>query len=240
LLCIAALAALALRNVKYRFVYLGGAALAMLAALPFLPASYTERMSTIGDHQSDESASSRVQVWMWTLDYVKEHPLGGGFDAYLGNSFTYETRKVVGEGNTQTIESNEVTDKGRAFHSAYFEMLGEQGWPGLFLWLWVQALGLWQMERVRRILGRDNALRDPSWHALATALQQGQAVCLIGALFVGIAYQPFVFMLIGLQIALATQVFRRERARREAERTAALRARRQRAGAPPLSEGQPA
>jgi hypothetical protein len=84
-------------------------------------------------------------------------------------------------------------------------------------------------------------MRDPSWHALATALQQGQAVCLIGALFVGIAYQPFLFMLIGLQIALATQVYRRERVWRESERLAALRARRQQRGAlPPTLEGQPA
>lgn len=241
LLCIAALAALALRNVKYRFVYLGGAALAMLAALPFLPASYTERMSTISDHQSDESAATRVAVWQWTIDYVKEKPFGGGFEAYLGNSFTYRKPKVTGDANNQSIEYTEVTDKARAYHSAYFEMLGEQGWPGLFLWLWLQGLGLWQMERVRRILGRDNALRDPSWHALATALQQGQAVCLVGALFVGIAYQPFVFMLIGLQIALATQVYRRERVWRESERVAALRLRRQRAsGLPAVPEGQPA
>ena len=241
LLCIAALAALALRNVKYRFVYLGGAALALLAALPLLPASFTQRMGTISEYQGDESASTRVQVWKWTLDYVKERPSGGGFDAYLGNSFTYQTRKVVGEGSSRTIEHTEVTDKGRAYHSAYFEMLGEQGWPGLFLWLWLQALGLWQMERVRRMLGRDNALRDPSWHSLATALQQGQIVCLIGALFVGIAYQPFIFMLLGLQIALATQVYRRERAWRESERLAALRTRRQQhGGLPPALEGQPA
>ena len=241
LLCIAALAAFSMRSVRHRFVYLGGAALALALAVPFLPASYTERMSTISDHQADESASTRVAVWQWTIDYAKANPFGGGFDAYLGNSFTYQTRKVTGEANNQAIEYQDVTDKGRAYHSAYFEMLGEQGWPGLLLWLWLQALGLWQMERVRRILGRSGDPQDRSWHSLATALQHGQAVCLIGALFVGIAYQPFVFMLIGLQIALATQVFRRERARREVERTAALRARRQRAGAPPLpAEGQPA
>jgi hypothetical protein len=41
-----------------------------------------------------------------------------------------------------------VEDEGRAFHSSYFEMLGEQGWPG---WprLTLQITGLWQMERLR-------------------------------------------------------------------------------------------
>jgi hypothetical protein len=33
-------------------------------------------------------------------------------------------------------------------------------------------------------------------------LQQAQLVYLVGGLFVGIAFQPFVFMLIGLQCAL--------------------------------------
>jgi len=37
-----------------------------------------------------------------------------------------------------------VTDKARAYHSSYFEMLGEQGWPGLILWISLQLLGVWQ------------------------------------------------------------------------------------------------
>ena len=216
LVCAAVLAVLLMRSVRYKFVYGGIAAVAMVAAIPFLPQSFTERMGTIANHQSDESASTRVQVWKWTLDYVKEKPFGGGFDAYLGNSFTYETRKVVGEGNTLTVESNEVTDKGRAYHSAYFEMLGEQGWLGLFLWLLLHALGVWQMERIRRRFGKnEDGPRSWQW-GLANALQQSQVVYLVGALFVGIAYQPFIFMLVGLQCALWSYVQRTERVPRKA------------------------
>ncbi len=209
LVCIAALAVLLLRSVRYRFVYAGLGALTLLAALPFLPQSYLERMATITDYRSDESASTRVQVWSWTFDYVAEHPFGGGFDAYLGNSFTYDTRTVSGSGNNKMIETERVTDEARAYHSAYFEVLGEQGWPGLALWLWLQALGLWQMERVRRRFG--DGERKASWQwGLATALQQAQLVYLVGAVFVGIAYQPFIFMLIGLQCALWSYVRRTE------------------------------
>ena len=216
LVCAAVLAVLLMRSVRYKFLYGGIAALAMVAAIPFLPQSFTERMGTIANHQSDESASTRVQVWKWTLDYVKEKPFGGGFDAYLGNSFTYETRKVVGEGNTLTVESNEVTDKGRAYHSAYFEMLGEQGWLGLVLWLLLHALGVWQKERIRRRFGKnEDGPRSWQW-GLANALQQSQVVYLVGALFVGIAYQPFIFMLVGLQCALWSYVQRTERVPRKA------------------------
>ena len=216
LVCAAVLAVLLLRSVRYKFVYAGIAAVAMVAAVPFLPQRYLDRMSTITEYQGDESASTRVQVWMWTLDYVKDHPFGGGFDAYLGNSFTYQTRKVVGEGNVQTIEYDEVTDKGRAYHSAYFEMLGEQGWLGLFLWLLLHGLGVWQMERIRwRFARREDGRKSWQW-GLATSLQQSQIVYLVGALFVGIAYQPFIFMLVGLQCALWSYVQRTERVPRKA------------------------
>lgn len=212
LVCVAVLGVLLLRAVRHRFVYVGLGALALVAAIPFLPQGYLERMSTISDYRSDESASTRLQVWRWTLDYVAEHPWGGGFDAYLGNSFTYETRAVTGGGNNHMIETVEVTDQARAYHSSYFEMLGEQGWPGLALWLWLQALGVWQMERVRRRFASTEAGRTSWQRGLATALQQAQLVYLAGAVFVGIAYQPFIFMLIGLQCALWSYVARTEEA----------------------------
>ena len=216
LVCAAVLAVLLMRSVKYKFVYGAIGAVALVASIPFLPDSFTKRMSTITEYQGDESASTRVQVWMWTLDYVKDHPLGGGFDAYLGNSFTYETRKVVGEGNSQTIEYNQVTDKARAYHSSYFEMLGEQGWPGLVLWLVLHVLGVWQMERIRwRFSKREDGRKSWQW-GLATALQQSQIVYLVGAAFVGIAYQPFIFMLVGLQCALWSYVQRTEAVPRKA------------------------
>ena len=205
LVCAAVLAVLLMRSVRYKFVYGAIAGLAMLAAVPFLPASFTQRMGTISEYQGDQSASTRVQVWMWTLEYVKERPFGGGFDAYRSNSFTYDTRKVVGEGSTLTIETNQVTDNARAYHSAYFEMLGEQGWLGLFLWLLLHGLGVWQMERIRWLFAR----KTWQW-GLATALQQSQIVYLVGALFVGIAFQPFFFLLVALQCALWSYVRRTE------------------------------
>jgi len=202
LLCIALLGVLALRSVKRRFVYLALMAGLVLVAIPFLPESFTRRMDTIENHKADQSASTRVAVWMWTLDYAKEHPFGGGFNAYLGNRIRVETQSVAGEGNNVAVAVGETFDQARAYHSSYFEMLGEQGWPGLWLWLWLQALGLWQMERIRRRWRRRSGPGE-TWQApLANALQQAQLIYLAGSLFVGIAYQPFILMLIGLQCGL--------------------------------------
>lgn len=207
LLCIGLLGLLSLRTVKNRALYIGAMGLAALAAVPFLPHSFTQRMSTIENHQSDQSASTRLAVWAWTLDYVKDHPFGGGFEAYRSNRLVIETRDAATSGNSTAIETNTITDQGRAFHSSYFEMLGEQGWPGLILWLWLQASGLWQMERLRsrwrKRAAAPGAGPDSQWQApLANALQQAQLVYLLGSVFVGIAFQPFILMLIGLQCGL--------------------------------------
>jgi O-antigen ligase len=202
LICIGVLAILSLRSVKRRFLYVALAGALGLASVPFLPKSFTDRMGTIDDHQADQSASTRVAVWMWTWKYVQDHPFGGGFDSYRGNSFRYKKLDRHTVGNTTVVEAVVVEDKARAFHSSYFEMLGEQGWPGFLVWLWLQLLGLWQMESIRRRwLNREGA--GNQWQSpLANALQQAQIIYLVGSLFVGIAYQPFILMLIGLQAGL--------------------------------------
>ena len=220
LLCMGLLAVLSLRSVRRRFLYMAIMGAVGFAAIPFLPESYTKRMSTIENHAADESASTRIAVWSWTLEYVSDHPFGGGFDAYRGNKLSYETTAAQTSGSSTAVKTKEVTDAGRAYHSAYFEMLGEQGYPGLALWLWLQLSGLWQMEMVRRRY-RKRTGPDEQWQApLANALQQGQVVYMVGAVFVGIAFQPFIYMLIALQIALVQQVRRSERARQMPVRSA--------------------
>jgi len=207
LICLIILAALALRTAKRPMLYLMIVAGLTAVAMPFLPASYIERMNTIENHQSDQSASTRVAVWKWTLEFARDHPFGGGFNAYLQNSLSYDKINTeTSGGNTTTKKTERVEEKGRAYHSSYFEMLGEQGWPGLALWLSLNLSGLLQLELIQRRLRLSSAARDRSDRALALALQSGQCVYLFGALFVGIAFQPFVFMLIGMQIALAMNV----------------------------------
>ncbi len=218
LLCLALLAVLALRNVKRRVLYVGVMAVLALIAIPILPASFTQRMNTIQNHQADESAATRLAVWGWTLDYVKDHPLGGGFEAYRANRVHVELKGQKTEGNNVSVEVKDAYDKARAYHSSYFEMLGEQGWPGLFLWLWLMLSGLWQMERIRHRWKKRTGPGE-TWQApLASALQQSLIVYMAGSLFVGIAFQPFCYMLIGLQCGLWSYLKRIEAAAPRAAR----------------------
>lgn len=219
LLCIAVLGVLMLRYTRRRLLFIAGAGVLGLAALPFLPQSYYERMATIAEPGGDESASTRVAVWEWTLDYVAKKPLGGGFDSYRANRFSYVMPVKQVDGNTTSVTYQEVVDEGRAFHSSVFELLGEQGWPGLIIWLSLHALGLWQMERIQR-RWRNREDETERWIApFAAALQMGALIYLVGALFQGIGYQPVMLMLVGLQIGLHTYCKRIDSARELLDRS---------------------
>lgn len=209
LICIGVLAVIALRFTERRVLYASLMAVAALAAIPFLPQSFTERMGSIKEYKGDSSASTRIEVWKWTLDFVKDHPFGGGFDAFRGNAIRYNTVVKEQVGTHTEYKKVLIVDRARAYHSSYFEMLGEQGWPGLIIWLIIHFGGVYRMEMLFRQY-RERPPDNGQWIAsLANALQQAHIVYLVGALFVGIAFQPFVYMLVGLQIGLDTYAARR-------------------------------
>ena len=84
----------------------------------FVSDEWVTRMQTILEPTADSSASTRLNVWAWTWEYVKSHPFGGGFVAYIAN-----------------VGSIPGQDGPRAFHSIYFEVLGEHGYVGLGIYL---------------------------------------------------------------------------------------------------------
>jgi len=198
LVCIAVLAILLLRDAKRRLLYIAGAAMLGLASIPFLPASFTNRMETIQGFQADQSAGTRLAVWAWTWDYAKDHPLGGGFGAYRSNRIQVLTVSTQRTGDVQVVTAQTEADEARAYHSAYFEMLGEQGFPGLLIFILIHGIGLVRMEMLRRRYRR--AEGDMAWISpLATALQHFQIIYLVGALFVGIAFQSFGWLVLAVQ-----------------------------------------
>jgi len=209
LLCIGLVALLMIRDTKRKVVYLTALGCLGLVAIPFLPSSFTERMGTIKTYKADASASTRIAVWQWTMDYAKTHPMGGGFEAYRQNKIRYEKVAVEDDGaGGATVDRSLEVDSARAYHSAYFEMLGEQGYPGLAIWLTINLLGIFRMEVLRQRYKKPEPGQE--WVApLASALQTAHIVYMLGATFIAIAFQPFVYMLIGAQIGLDTYMARK-------------------------------
>ena len=152
------------------------------------------RMSTIETYNSDGSAMGRIKVWQWTVEYIGSHPLGGGFDAYLHN-------RILGagpDGETQYLPDGQIG--GKAFHSIYFEVLGEQGIPGFIMYYLMVALTLMKLFKLKKTWKDDPGLGWVS--ALANAMVTMIMVFLAGGSFVGIAYQPYIFYLVGFTVAL--------------------------------------
>lgn len=207
LVCIAALGLLLLLRAKRKFLYIGGVAVLALVAVPLLPESFTGRMATIKTYDEDTSASTRVAVWNWTLDFVKEHPLGGGFGAYRLNNLEIEVRRRSGEGNVTSERTTIVTDQARAYHSSYFEVLGETGYPGLLLFVGMLTLALVQL---RRVFKRFNEREEDHWLADASrAVGFSLIIYMVGQIFVGIGFQSSLYHLLGLTAAL-TQIAARK------------------------------
>lgn len=195
---------------KKKVLLIGAAALAgiVLMNLDLSSTPWGSRMSTIETYNQDSSALGRIAVWKWTIEYVQSHPLGGGFDAYAHNRIS----SVSDDGVISYYPEWQLA--GKAFHSIYFEVLGEQGFPGFAMYAAMIIITLLELRRLKK-QWRDHA--GMAWVvALADALTSSILVFLAGGAFVGIAYQPYIFYMIGLTVAIdqySARVLRDMRAR---------------------------
>jgi probable O-glycosylation ligase (exosortase A-associated) len=174
-------------------------AVVMVAAaacvVPFMGDAWMARISTIADPRQEESANVRLLVWAWTVDLANHYPAGAGFNSNLGNRF-----------EMRTSDGAEIVEQGRAFHSIYFEALGEHGWVGLTIFLGIFAVFFLDMQRIRRRV-RDRP--DLEWIGdLARALSMSMLIFMSGAAFVGIAYQPLQYYLFALAVSASAALHR--------------------------------
>lgn len=160
--------------------------------------AWNTRMSTITAGATDGSIGVRLAVWKWTYNYALQHPLGGGFDLYYIDSIDVPSDRPAG---VETIAH-------RAFHSIYFEMLGEQGFVGLGMFLSIAGLSflsLWGV--IRRCKGNPQL----EWCAdLAKALLSALTILMTCGAFIGIAFQPFLYYLFAITVSLREWVYRTE------------------------------
>jgi putative inorganic carbon (HCO3(-)) transporter len=163
-------------------------AVAGIGLVSFMGANWSARMATILHPAHEDSAATRLAVWSWTWNYALQHPLGGGFEVYQ-----------IGMADL-TIDGVEIVEQSRAFHSSYFEVLGEQGFVGAALF---GAMILTFFVSARRIARRARKVAELAWMAdLAKAMIVSAASYFAGAAFIGVAFQPFHYYLFGLAVAL--------------------------------------
>ena len=114
------------------------AVLAIVIGASFIPQKWVDHMDTIQNYEKDESATGRLELWGHAIRIANDNPiLGGGFGAF-DHLPTYARL------------SPEIVTK-RNVHSIYFEMLGTQGYIGLFIFLALGIAGLKGAGRIRRL-----------------------------------------------------------------------------------------
>jgi probable O-glycosylation ligase (exosortase A-associated) len=181
LLAIAAM--LAFLWLKTRTKVVTGLALLMLIplAVGFMPSKWEERMRSIESYEQDGSAMGRINAWMMAFNLAKDRPVvGGGFEIY-NNTEIYARY------------APDPTDVHSA-HSIYFQVLGDHGFVGLFLflllWLLVWRDASWIDRQARHREGWQ-------WASdLARMVQVSLVGYAVGGAFLNLAYYDVPYYLL--------------------------------------------
>lgn len=148
------------------------------------PQSWFDRMSSMKSVQNiktESSAMGRVNVWNWTLNYVNnENPMtGGGFNSYHANLEQLPSYNPINDEIT-------LNKNAKAFHSIIFEVLGEHGWIGLIIFLFLI---------MKIFLTKSNDLWNQD---LLRVIKYSTIVYCAGGMFLGIAFYPWIYYMYGL------------------------------------------
>jgi probable O-glycosylation ligase (exosortase A-associated) len=152
--------------------------------LTFMPDAWYERMATIGDYQQDASALGRLNAWEFAWNLAVERPLiGGGFNTFTPDLFLLYA--------PNPLDFHDA-------HSIYFEVLGEQGFVGLVLFLLLMFMTMFMGGRIIR---RCRKIPELHWaRNLAAMLQVSIVGYAVGGAFLGLAYFDLYYCLIAMMV----------------------------------------
>lgn len=166
-------------------------ALVLVGALAVAPDKWFDRMRTIETYEEDASTRGRFDAWTFAFKLAVDRPLtGGGMRAF---SDAKEFLRYV-----------PTAPKNRNAHSIYFEVLGEAGFVGLFLFLGLGAATLTgAMWLVRRTRDRP----DLAWaRELGKMLPASVAGYAAGGAFVNLGFFDLYYTLVAILVAAIATV----------------------------------
>ena len=161
-----------------------------------LPDKLVHRASTIETYHEDNSAMQRIQAWGVAWNVAVSRPLvGAGF-------------RLEDAPNSQWLHYamflGDWKNAARAAHSIYFQMLGEQGFSGLILFVLLLAFTFLTLARVKR---SSNSLEGAEWVGeYATALQIGLIGYAVSGAFLSLAYFDLFYAYVALAVILQREI----------------------------------
>lgn len=184
-------------------------ALALLAALAILfvnlaPEEWFNRLSTIETAGQDESFMGRVIAWQVSSAIALGNPVfGGGFHAVQVQTVWDEFLRAPSLLGFLDLPVPEFSAK--AAHSIYFEIMGDMGFVGLFIFLGI----LFHSIRTRYVIKRQLKKMGPQWD-WARDMADMLMLCIIaymaGGAAVSLGYFEVIYMVVMLMEMLRLHV----------------------------------
>jgi probable O-glycosylation ligase (exosortase A-associated) len=201
--------------------------LALLALAPlmfaFMPESWVERMRTIQTYEQDLSAQGRINAWWMAFNAAKDRITGLGFATASNELFAIYAPNP---------------DLYLAAHSIYFQVLGEHGFPGLFLFLMVWFTTWLCANWIRR---HSRSVAELQWaFVLASMIQVSMVAYLVGGTFLSLSYFDLPYYELAAVVIVREIIRERERGLYAQQAKEAATRDRAPAAASPGGSGQPA
>ena len=145
-----------------------------------MPQQWFDRMATIQNYETDNSAMGRINAWNMAFNH--------GEGPTARRWIRLRSRSI--RSPLYAPDPEDVHDS----HSIYFEVLGEHGFVGLGLFL---MLGLMTWRTASWVIRRARRDREKRWAADLAAMVQVSLVGYASAgAFLGLAYFDFYYTLI--------------------------------------------
>ncbi|WP_282604525.1 putative O-glycosylation ligase, exosortase A system-associated [Pelagibius sp. Alg239-R121] len=181
LLAATVMALMLLLRARRKLMIVMGLVVVLSVGVAFAPEQWIERMNTLETYEEDGSAMGRFDAWKFAFEVAKRNPIfGGGFLVQFEHELFME---YVPE-----------AVKPRAFHSIYFEVLGEHGFIGLGLFT---ILGLVSAYNCRWIRARTKYRTELRWaHELSTMIFLSLVGYAVGGAFLNMAFYDLFYHLL--------------------------------------------
>lgn len=151
-----------------------------------MPQEWYDRMNSIKDYQTDQSAQGRINAWHTAVNVARDRVTGGGFEMFQWHTF-----------RQYAPDPHNVHD----VHSIYFEVLGEHGLIGFGMFVLLGIFAWLKGSRVIRACKRDP---ERKWAAdLAAMTQVSLLGYATGGAFLGLAYFDLYYHLVIIMVLTA-------------------------------------
>ncbi len=153
--------------------------------LGLMSQGWEERMATIQTYEEDQSAMGRINAWWMAYNLAKANFFGGSFETATQAFFLlYAPDPYVIQGP----------------HSIYFQVLGQHGFVGLFIYL-AMWLSTWMACNRIRTQTKNKAEKQDA-HLLASMIQVSLLGFAVGGAFLGLAYFDVPYFLMAVVLRL--------------------------------------